>query len=134
MNKFLTSLVVGALLIGNSISAKVSCNERMRHGPKGLAKGALAAVGAAVTLYTVAELKQLLQPLRIPDSHVHEDKKREALWNSLYTLCALASLAYVTWTLGASSYDSLKIYLDDDIEEINQEKLSMVVPHDRKDI
>ncbi len=106
----------------------------MRHGPKGLAKGVLAAVGGVVTIYTAAELKQLLQPLRIPDSHVHEDKKREALWNSLYTLCALASLAYVTWKLGSSSYESLKIYLDDDIEEINHEKLPMVVPNDRKDL
>ena len=133
MKKYLIG-IVGALLIVRSISAKVSCNERMRHGPKGLAKGVLAAVGGVATFYTVTELKQHLQPFRVPDRYVHEDKKREAFWNSLYTLCALASLTYVTWILSASSYESLKIYLDDD-EEITQEKLPLVAPNDsRKDL
>lgn len=102
------------LLTSGMISgANISCNERMKHGPKGLLKGTVALVAGAATVYMASELKEAAGPLRIPRAHTHDSKRREALTNSFFTLCALAAAGYVTWTFGKSCIESLKIYFDD---------------------
>ncbi len=113
MNQYRYGILLNALLLTGMISAaNLSCNERMRHGPKALVKGAFALVGGAATLYMVSELKDTLGPLRVPAAHVHANKRQEALQNSLFTACALVALGYVTWKFGTSSLESFKIYLD----------------------
>ena len=101
--------------IGTSLqAANVSCNERMRHGPKGVAKGVVALAGAAGTVYIATELIEAVQPFLETHNYVSSSKKAAAFKNSCITLLALAALGYVTWETGSSSYESLSIFLDDD--------------------
>ena len=110
---YLIGALMCALLSTTDVSA-ISCNQRMQHGPKGLAKGALALLCAAATAYMGSELNDTMGPLWTPSAYVHASKKRDAFVNTCFSGCAFLALAYVTWNLSVSSIESLTIFMHDD--------------------
>ena len=117
--------LIGALIcsfVSTGLVLGMSCNERMRHGPKGLAKGSLALLCAAATVYTAADLHETSSPLWTDWVGITDEKKRQAFRDSSFEACALAALAYVTWSIGTSSLESLATFLLDDEESLKMVK------------
>ena len=132
-NYFL-GLLMYAILSAGLLSANISCNERMKHLPKGLGKGAVALAFASTAVYFGLELREAIQPLftRIPARHLPSGKERNALIKTGFLSCALVALGYTTWQLGSSSIESFGIFLDDDEEETADEEVSMPVEEPSK--
>ena len=110
---------------------KLTCNERMRHGPRGVAKGLAALAGCAALGYLGREMWNISGPLRVSSEIVGADKQKEALQNVGYTAIAMSALGYVSYLLGASSHESLTIFFtddpDEDLKEIAQKLKSQVI-------
>ncbi len=120
-HRYLMGALVCSFLSTGLVSAvSITCNQRMSHGPKGLAKSAIALLCAAATVYTAADLHETSSPLWTDWVGITDEKKRQAFRDSSFEACALAALAYVTWSIGMSSFESLAIFLHDDEETLKK--------------
>lgn len=108
----LLCIVAGTLCAGPQ---KLTCNERIKHGPRGLYKGLTAAVYAAAAGYLVWDVVNLLPDLRAVQEHViKRNARRWPLATNLgaKSLGALA-LGYLALTNGQESKNSLSIFFTD---------------------
>jgi len=109
---------MGLLFAAHMMSASdVSCDARMRHGPKGLFKGVVAMLGAVAAYRIASDLKDVSRRFWAQGDTPHYAARRDVILNPWVAACALISLSYVSWTFSTSSLESLKIYFDDSLDD-----------------
>ncbi len=121
MKKLLISLVLISGCIKASdevkpdkVTPKVSCNERIKHGPRGIYKGILALGAAAVGGYILWDIAYRAPDLWVDQDTVCKELERWPLSLSLLKDAVVATtLGYIALKFGKESKKSLTIFYTD---------------------
>ncbi len=87
---------------------KLNCNERIKHGPRGLAHGIMSIVGGLALWKLGGQLSEAWNINGTP---------REKFFQYSPSAIGCIALGYCTYYLGASCIESLSIFFSDDEEE-----------------
>ena len=126
MQKYLLILALGtAQLSWSADTRKLTCNERMRHGPRGLAKAVASLAGLTAVAYFGSELKKVSLALLAPAHRISDETRTDAFHRTVSTVIAMGSLGAIACMLGLSSIESIKLFYADDVEPDIVEKPSV---------
>ncbi len=118
MKKIFVSILLAGTLYATP-AQKVSCNERVRHGPRGVYKTAAALLCAAGCSYFVLDIMHRAPDLRAPDELIRKEELKR--WSTIKELffksLAATMLGYLSLQQARESYTSFSIFLKDDLEE-----------------
>jgi len=102
-------------VIPDKVGDKMSCNERVQHGPRGIYKGILALGAAAVGGYILWDIAYRAPDLWVDPDHIHKDRLNR--WPLSLTLLkdtlAATALGYIALKFGKESKKSLTIFYTD---------------------
>ena len=97
---------------------KLSCNERMKHGPSGIAYGGTALVGAWSVLSLAGKFKESFKKV---DVNASWWKKMDHYGTPF---CAMGALGLVSYYFATKSIESLTIFFTDDDEPASKNSSS----------